>query len=234
MTTLDKVKNKIGEINPFAVIRRKKMRRNLRNKEFTLLTPDCIGGRLYHDLRLQFRSPTINLMMFQPHFLLFVSNIEEYVDGSFTFYSDAEYTCPCAKLKPKKEDLPEIIVHFSHYDDKDIAEKKWRERAKRINWDNIFVLIEERDGITEEELKRLANLNVKGVVAFTYNKYTEMPYSVYLPKYHNDGEVGNILARRYWDDSREYERIFDFVKWFNEANGKDYNVSSFNRISGDK
>jgi len=54
-----------------------------------------------------------------------------------------------------------------------------------------------------------------------------MPYAVYLPQYHNDGEVGNILARKYFDDSRAYKKYFDFVKWFNEADGGNYNVEKY-------
>lgn len=73
----------------------------------------------------------------------------------------------------------------------------------------------------------LKNLRVKGVVVFTCNPYENMPYAVYLPQYHNDGEVGNILARKYFDDSRAYKKYFDFVKWFNEADGGNYNVEKY-------
>ena len=73
----------------------------------------------------------------------------------------------------------------------------------------------------------IGELNVKGIVVFTANEYPDIPYALYLPKYHDDGEVGNILSRKYLDDSREYEQYFDFVKWLNEANGKDYEIKPF-------
>lgn len=68
---------------------------------------------------------------------------------------------------------------------------------------------------------------VKGIVVFTANQYDDIPYALYIPKYHEAGQVGNILKRNYIDDSREYEKYFNFVKWFNEANGKDYDVSDY-------
>ena len=98
---------------------------------------------------------------------------------------------------------------------------------KRINYDNLFVFIEERDGITEKDLKALGKLHVRRVVAFTCNEYPNLPYSVFLPQYHSRGEVGNILKKSILDDSREYERYFDFVRWFNEAGGGDYDVSDY-------
>jgi hypothetical protein len=50
---------------------------------------------------------------------------------------------------------------------------------------------------------------------------------VYLPQYQSLGEVGNILKKNILDDSREFERYFDFVRWFNEADGGDYDVSDY-------
>ena len=58
--------------NPFAEARRKAMRSRLKNTSMTFLAPSCIGGILFHDLGLQFRSPTVNLMMFQPDFVKLV------------------------------------------------------------------------------------------------------------------------------------------------------------------
>ena len=75
----------------------------------------------------------------------------------------------------------------------------------------------------------LEDVKAKGIVVFTCNQYPDLPYCVYLEKYHADGEVGNILRKNLIDDSREYEQFFDFVGWFNEADRKDYDVSCFQR-----
>lgn len=107
------------------------------------------------------------------------------------------------------------------------AVKKWNDRVKRINRDNLFIFCEERYGITENEIRLLAEIKAKGIVVFTAKEYDDIPYALYISKYHDDGEVGNILSRNYLDDSREYEAYFDFVKWFNEANGGNYDISPY-------
>lgn len=227
MNRIDRLKNVIESKNPFAVIRRNKMRRQLINKDITFLTPNCIGGILFHDLGLRFMSPTVNLMMSQTDFLQFVLHLDTYLKGEFTFFKHPEYICPCAILKAGG--VPDLTVHFTHYASEAEALKKWNERKQRINQGNMFVFIEERDGITKEDLLQLANLKVRGLVAFTCNEYLDIPYAVYIPKYHAEGEVGNILTRNYVNDSREYEQYFDFVKWFNEADGGNFDVSRFRK-----
>ena len=73
---------------------------------------------------------------------------------------------------------------------------------------------------------QLGSVHARGLVVFTANPYSDIPYTVQIPKYASDGEVGDILAKSYWDDSREYEIYFDFVKWFNEADGN-FDISPF-------
>lgn len=227
MNSLDRIKNYIEKNNPIAQMRRKRMRKNLTNENITFLTPNCVGGILFHDLNLKFLSPTVNLMLNQKDFLQFVLNLDEYLNGEFEFYHDAEKAFPCAFLKG--DGVPAINIFFTHYSTEKEALDSWNRRVERIKYDNMFIFIEERDGITKEDLLKLATLRVKGIVAFTCNNYPEIPYSVFISKYNKMGEVGNILARNYLNDSREYEKYFDFVKWFNEANGGTYNVSSYKR-----
>lgn len=198
------------------------MRRQLHNSDVTFLVPNCIGGILFHDLGLQFRSPTVNLMMTQTDFVRFVLNLKDYLAQELEFFKHPEYVCPCAHLA-------DVDVHFTHYDTEEAAAKKWHERIGRINWDNLFVFCEERDGLTEQEMRALSAVPAKGIVVFTANRYDDIPYALQIAEYQQAGEVGNILKRSYWNDSREYEKYFDFVKWFNEADGKNYDISPFIR-----
>lgn len=231
MNKMTILKNQIEKYNPIALYRRKRMQRRLTNREVTLFTPDCLGGILLHDLSLRFLSPTVNLMMMQPDFLTFLMDYETYLSkGTLKFFHHKEFACPCAILNAG-DDVPEVPLHFTHYGSEEDASEKWFSRAKRIRRDNIFVVIEERDGITKEDLLKLKELKVKGVCAFTCNEYPDIPYAVYLPEFHKNGEVGNILTRNYLTDARKYEDYFDFVGWFNEADGGDYDVSKFIRMT---
>jgi len=207
-----KVTKFLSKYNPLAIFRRKRMRKKLTNKTPTFLCPNCIGGILFHDLGLQFRSPTVNLMMLQTDFVKFVLDLDSYLSKDLVFYKHAEYECPCAMLG-------DISIHFTHYSSEDEARKKWVERSSRIDKNNMFVFLTERDGITEQEMRSLNELKVRGLVVFTAHEYPDIPYTVCISKYKDDGEVGNVLERSYVNDRREYEKYFDFVNWFNTADG---------------
>ena len=159
-------------------------------------------------------------MMFQRDFLKLVLHREDYLSSEFVPFSDPEYTCPCARLK-------DIRIHFTHYSTLEEGIDKWKDRARRIDPDNLFIFLTERDGLTYEEIKSLSSVRARGVLVFTAHHYPDIPYALHIPRYEKDGEVGNILRKSYWDDHREYETYFDFVKWFNEANGGNYDISPF-------
>jgi uncharacterized protein (DUF1919 family) len=159
-------------------------------------------------------------MMTQPDFVRFVLNLEHYLALEPAFFDKPGFECPCAMLD-------DITVHFTHYTTAEEALKKWNERKFRIDRDNLFVFATERDGLTREEILRLSQLRCRGLVVFTANAYPDVPYALQIPCYAADGQLGNILKKTWRDDSREYERYFDFVKWFNEADGGDFDVTPY-------
>lgn len=220
MNIKEKLRSWLTNKNPLAVHRRNCMRNRLKNTTPTFFCPNCIGGILFHDLGLQFRSPTVNLMMTQTDFAKFITNAEEYLKKDFQFFKHTEYDCPCARLG-------DVTVHFTHYKTEQEALEKWKTRAERIDWENVFVFLTERDGLTENEIRALADIHVRGLVVFTANKYADIPYTVHISKYEPEGEVGNILKQSYFNGRREYEKYFDFVRWFNEASGDNYDVRRF-------
>lgn len=222
MQVKETIKRLLSEQNPLAVRRRRQMRAALTNTTPTFLCPNCIGGILFHDLGLQFRSPTVNLMMFQTDFVKFVLHMDAYLAEKLSFFHDPEHAVPCARLG-------DLTLHFTHYHTEEEAAEKWAERAARIDRDNLFIFLEERDGLTWEQLLQLGSVKARGLVVFTANAYPDIPYALQIPKYAPAGEVGNILAKSYWDDSREYEKYFDFVKWFNEADGQHFDVTPYGK-----
>lgn len=211
---------KIYENNIFNIIRINNMRKNIKNTTVSFLCPNCLGGILFHDLGLQFKSPTVNLMMFQKDFLKFVLDMDRYLNTDFIFFKHKDYDFPCAKLD-------DITVHFTHYISEEEAIKKWKDRASRINKDNIFVFLAEGDGLTKEDILSLRTLNAKGILVFTANDYPDIEYALQIKKYKKNGAVGNILKKSFVSGKREYEKHFDFVKWFNEADGMSFDITPY-------
>ena len=220
MELKEQLKKILSRCNPLAIRRRNTMRSRLRNQTPSFLCPNCIGGILFHDLGLQFRSPTVNLMMTQRDFVRFVLELEHYLAMKPFFFDKEGYDCPCAKLG-------DITIHFTHYKTEEEALAKWEQRKERLDRENLFVFLTERDGLTREEILSLGKLKLRGLVVFTAHDCPDIPYAVHIPKYASDGEIGNILAKNLRDESREYEHYFDFVKWFNEADGAPYDAAPY-------
>lgn len=214
------IKKILDEYNILNYLRKRNMKRKLKNINPTLLCPNCMGGILFHDLGLKFQSPTINTMILQTDFIKFVTNLDYYCDQNLVFFKHDKYSFPCATLG-------DIVIHFTHYTSEEEAAEKWYERCSRINSENLFIVCSERDGVQKEDILKLKNVKARGIVVFTYNKYPDIPYACYIKKYRNNGEVGNILKKNYITGSHEYESLFDFIKWFNLSNGKKFDISEF-------
>ena len=215
------IKHIATEMHPFVLRKRSIMRKTLKNTTPTLLCPNCLGGILFHDLGLQFRSPTVNTMMFQTDFVKFVLNLDHYLNQKLLFFKHSEYTFPCACLD-------DIVIHFTHYHTEAEAEQKWEERKQRIDLGNLFICLAEKDGLDQDTIRKLAEIPARGLVVFTATDM-DLPYTLQIEKYKEHGEVGNILSYSYITGKREYEQYFDFVKWFNEANGADFSISRFQK-----
>lgn len=56
-----------------------RLRQRLVNKDVTILANNCNAGFIYHDLGLQFLSPTINLFFYKDHFFTFLEHLDEYL-----------------------------------------------------------------------------------------------------------------------------------------------------------
>ena len=184
-----------------------KMRKNLKNKDFTFLASNCTAGIIYHRLGMKFLSPTINMFIWQDDFLKFVLDLPHYLDQKLRFIeTDEGY--PVAMLD-------DIKLYFNHYKTNEEAEEKWEERKKRMNMDNLFILMCDRDGITDEDMLRLNEVNCRNKVVLTAKEHPEVDFAFQLPEYANEDYVGYYLGKNAITDKTVVEKHFDFVKWLN-------------------
>ena len=132
----DKIKTMINQLSSFF------FRLKNKNKDFTLIARDCIGGILYHQLKMKFLSPTINLFFTPEDFNYFCLNLKEYINGELSESKEENINYPVAFLTPIRGSLVTrpIKVYFMHYKSYKEAVQKWNERKERINWDNIYVV----------------------------------------------------------------------------------------------
>ncbi len=183
-------------------------KKKLKNKTPSVIASNCNGGVVLHDLGARFNTPTVNLFFTAKDFLKFVSNLDHYLSIELVKIKDME-SYPIGQLD-------DIQIHFVHYGSFSEAKEKWEERKLRIDRNNLFIMMTDRDGCTYEDIKTFDSLPFKNKVIFTHKPYPEFRSVVYLKGFEKDGEVGilsewkkGLLKRRYLDD-------FDYVAFFNE------------------
>lgn len=171
--------------------------------DFSIISCNCIGGLLYHDYGRKFLSPTINLYINSPDFIKFALNLEKYLNYELIEVKNRKY--PIGKLG-------DILVHFLHYDTFAEAKTKWEERKKRVIYDNIFIIMTDRDEFDEKLLKDFEKITFKKVL-FSHKKLN-IEDCVYVKKDFKKDMVDDLTKYIDFKGTRVYDYYFDFDKWF--------------------
>lgn len=180
-------------------------RSKLKVKQFTIISSDCIGGCLYHDLGLQFTSPTINLTI--PKSLAFFERLEYYLQAEAVPDGFSAKGVPIARI----EDLQIVGVHYR--DHTELIEK-WNERKKRVVLDNIIIMTSSRF-ISAEERAQFASLPYHKIM-FTGDQ-PQNKFEVFMPAVANGTDLTaycDVFGRRY------FEKYLDCVSFLNESEGR--------------
>lgn len=200
-------------------------RKKLKNDNFTILCPNCIGGVIYHRLGKKFLSPTINLTINSGDFCCFLENLdyclsEELIDGGFD-----KNNIPVGIIKGNGE-IPDIALHFTHYKTFETGAKIWNERKARVNRDNLYVIMydindlfdenhENAEYLSDENIKKLNNFKCNDKVLFTRNPDCKIPYSFYIKPDYNK-PYPNVYLNKNIFGLDKFETKFDYVSFLNK------------------
>lgn len=188
-------------------------RGRLKNKDFTLLSSNCNGACICHDLGLEFRSPFVNLFLNAQDYLKLLGAPKEYLEKKLEFVNNAGVDYPVAMLG-------DVTLHFMHYKSENEAQEAWCRRKERMNWENLFVLMSDKDGCNEEILRAFDALPYKNKVVFTHVPHPQIGSAVYIPGFEKEQEVGNCDAFIKPGSGKKYYDAFDYVTWFNNGQGQ--------------
>ena len=175
----------------------------LKYDRFTIISSDCTGGVLYRDLGLPFLSPTINLTV--PNSIDFFERLEHYLrlEPVPNGYSQEGY--PLMLL----EDLEIVGVHYRNHD---ALIGKWNERRKRVVWDRIIVMSNDKFISTEADKERFSKLPYPKML-FSREK-TGDSYVAHAPALAAGKDLTaycDLLGRRY------IGKYLDCVQFLNES-----------------
>lgn len=187
-------------------------RKRLVNSDFTIISSNCIGGVLYHELGLRFQSPIINMFMNAKDFIKFCNDIPFYTSKELKLKNQDDYSYPVVCIG-------DITLHCVHYKDFDEVQRCWKDRVKRINYNNIFLIMSERDGCTYQDILEFDKLPYENKVIFVHEPKPEIKSAYYIQNTELNGIEGHwvkglteykgrFTGKRYIDD-------FDYVGFFN-------------------
>lgn len=205
------VKNAILRYNPINLWRMYKCKTGLRHN-ITIFASNCMGGLLYHDYGRKFLSPTVNTRFDTPDFIRFICNVDYYLAQKLRFLDDASEPFPVAMLD-------DVKIYFVHYHTNEEAEKKWIERTKRIDWNNVFVLTNDNDGVTEKDIIALDKCKFLNILVFSAKSMPQYRCTFQLMKFAGKKEVGNTMKRNILTGHMAVQKEFDFTAWFNQDKG---------------
>lgn len=159
----------------------------LKINKFSIISQNCIGGVLYHDMGVQFQSPTINLFFEAADFMKFVMNLRYYMKCRMIVYWGLDYPIG---------ELDDIKIHFMHYSTCEEALDCWNRRKKRLDYNKIIVVATDRDGFSEKEFQEWRSLSYKKVLFTVNRKYKNEEGVIYYPEYRKYKCVPDLIFDR--------------------------------------
>ena len=204
-----------------AILKRKK---RLKVKNFSIISNTCIGGVISNSLGEQQRSPTVNLIIYEEQFLQFCRHLKEYSQCSLEKPSEQEQAqFPSVKYPVgilRGGSLPDINVYFIHYASFEEAKEKWEKRFARVNYDNLYILMDRGMDARDEILDEFHALPYAHKVFFTHKEDPARWPNTFRFRYYNEKDYKN--AYMYTKLQRglfEYRVLdeFDYVQWLNDG-----------------
>ncbi len=184
-----------------------KNRKRLKNKNFTLISSNCNGCLILHDLGIKYNSPFVNLFIRADDYIRLLQNFDEYMSLNLNFIQNTEGTYPVALLG-------DVLIHFVHYKNEQEAAEKWKTRKERMNMSNCYVLFTDRDGCDQKHLKAFDALPFEHKIVFTHTQYEDIQSAYYIKGFEEYESVGNLHKYKGWLGQKYYDD-FDYVSWFN-------------------
>ena len=111
----------------------------IQKNDLSIICNNCVGGILYHTLGLECQSPCKNLAIPDDDFFKLVQDLERYMglDPEFVRWQED----PHSKERFPVMKLDDVEIWCNHDRAVDEAREKWNRRKKKINYENILLMM---------------------------------------------------------------------------------------------
>ena len=182
-------------------------RNKLKNDTITVLSSNCTGCLILHDLGLRYNSPFVDIFIVADDYIRLLQNFDAYMAKELQFTDTEDCPYPVAKLG-------DILLHCVHYKDEQEVLEKWNRRKQRMNMSNCVVIFTDRDGCTQSHLEAFDALPYAHKVVFTKTPHEDIRSSFHISGFEDKEAVGNLHRYKGWRGIKHYD-AFDYVSWFN-------------------
>lgn len=173
--------------------RRYKLRKRLKNKNFTIISNNCWAAMaVYQFLGIKYNTPTVGLFFSDEDYLRFVERLDYYLNQPINFvnFEESKFyknitTTEYPKIKFPIAHLDDVEILCMHYKSEKEFMTKWERRKTRINRSNIIIKFSIRDISTNssEYIERIKNIPFKNKICFSPYK-SKYQWVMTIPELH--------------------------------------------------
>jgi uncharacterized protein (DUF1919 family) len=196
------------------------LRKRVRNKDFTIISVNCVGGSIYRQFRRPYSSPFVGVALPGECYVKLLGNLQEYLEQELVFASTSRFQYVNNLRRKRGTYYPigilgdDIEIHFIHYANEDLARQKWNIRRKRVNMDNLFIEFSDEYLCEERHVREFDCLDYPHKVVFTAKPYPDLKSAVWLNEYADQPHVVDLFSNQHI-----FHRHFDLADWFNGGTG---------------
>ena len=180
----------------------------------TIIARNCVAGVIYHDLGLEFKSPTINLWIENPEFCEFLKYLPDFIRGELQEIT-SPYDYPVGKLSCMTVDgKKQIKIYFQHYATFQDARQQWLKRCQRMDLNNIYIIVEDGNNLTQTDVDRYECLGFDKMAILSGNRNLKGKHIVYMKSFTRKSFPGTSVKHRglfgkRWVDEFDYVSFLD-------------------------
>ena len=192
---------------------------SLKNKDITIFTNNCLAGFIYQSYGLKYSSPTIGINIEPMDFIKFCKNYEYYLNQEIfetkEYNQDWFYSIGGGNINFPVGKLGDITLYFQHANSFEEAVKDWNRRKKRVNYNNIFIILFDTEP-TDLVYNAFKEINSKNKL-YLYHKGIILtdPNTFYIKNFEKTGRKWWGRMNRLNPFSKKYFEQFNYTKWFN-------------------
>ena len=146
----------------------------LRESGVSIIANMCWGGALYKRLGLRCMSPFRDLYLTDENYLRLLGNMKDYCSMTPAF---SRFDRDSFGTRHPVMALDDVELHFNHVETPEEATCQWNKRVDRINWDNLFVMMQTSRKASELQFNALDRYQKK--ICFVPYE-TDAPHSMQI------------------------------------------------------